>query len=217
LLDQVRGEGLPGRLLVADADHSASRPFREALASRGPHSIVSGTDEMLVFTEEPAWVAPGPAARPSKSGGRPRKRPRLKEGIPRPVSLGALAAKTPLRKVIWREGAKGKLSGRFAWLRVWPGGGWATGDCAGAEPVWLLIEEQADGEIQIRPLEPAGPHQSDQGGPAVEEPLAGATRLPADEGGIGAGPSRGAFLARVPPPRLPGDVGLRIPGVGARA
>ena len=48
----------------------------------------------------------------------------------------------------WREGTKGKLSGRFAWLRVWPAGGWRTGDCAGKGPVWLLIEEQADGKIK---------------------------------------------------------------------
>jgi hypothetical protein len=50
--------------------------------------------------------------------------------------------------VIWREGTKGKLSSRFAWLRVWPGSGWAIGECAGAGPVWLLFEEQADGEIK---------------------------------------------------------------------
>lgn len=54
-----------------------------------------------------------------------------------------------LRRVTWREGTKGKLSGRFAWLRVWPGQGWRTGDCAGEGPVWLLIEEQADGEIKF--------------------------------------------------------------------
>jgi SRSO17 transposase len=149
LLDRVRAEGLPGRLVVADAGYGVSGPFREALAGRGLHYIVGVTDEMVVFTGEPSWEVPGPAARPSKSGGRPRKRSRLKDGIPRPVSLKALAAKTPLRKVTWREGTKGKLSGRFAWLRVWPGGGWATGECAGAGPVWLLIEEQADGKIQF--------------------------------------------------------------------
>ena len=148
LLDLVRAEGLPGRLVVADAGYGASGPFREALASRGLQYIVGVTDEMVVFTEEPAWEAPGPAARPSKSAGRPRKRPRLKEGTPRPVSLKDPAAKTPVRKVTWREGTKGKLSGRFAWLRVWPGGGWATGDCAGAGPVWVLIEEPADGTIK---------------------------------------------------------------------
>jgi SRSO17 transposase len=148
LLDRVRAEGLPGRLVLADAGYGASGPFREALAGRGLHYIVGVTDEMVVFTEEPAWEAPGPAARPPKSGGRPRKRSRLKAGTPKPVSLKALAASTPLRKVTWREGTKGKLSGRFAWLRVWLGGGWATGECAGADPVWLLIEEQADGTIK---------------------------------------------------------------------
>src|SRR4051794_23042372 len=148
LLDTVRAEGLPGRLVVADAGYGVSGPFRDGLAERGLHYIVGVTDEMVVFTEEPVWEAPGPAARPSKSGGRPRKRPRLKEDAPRPVSLRSLAASTPLRKVTWREGTKGKLSGRFAWLRVWPAGGWATGECAGAGPVWLLIEEQADGKIK---------------------------------------------------------------------
>ena len=51
-------------------------------------------------------------------------------------------------KVTWREGTKGKLSAKFAWVRVWPGQGWAEGACAGAEPIWLLIEERADGKIQ---------------------------------------------------------------------
>src|SRR4051794_25935743 len=148
LLDTVRAEGLPGQLVVADAGYGVSGPFRDGLAQRGLHYIVGVTDEMVVFTEEPTWEAPGPAARPSKAGGRPRKRSRLQEGTPRPVSLKALAATTPLRKVTWREGTKGRLSGRFAWLRVWPGGGWATGECAGAGPVWLPIEEQADGKIK---------------------------------------------------------------------
>jgi SRSO17 transposase len=146
LLDLVRAEGLPGRLVVADAGYGVSGPFRDGLAQRGLHYIVGVTDEMVVFTEEPAWEAP--AAGPSKTGGRPRKRSRLKEGTPRPVRLKELAASTPLRKVSWRQGTKGKLSGRFAWLRVWPGSGWATGSCAGAGPVWLLIEEQADGKIK---------------------------------------------------------------------
>ena len=35
--------------------------------------------------------------------------------------------------------------GRFAWLRVWPGQGWATGDRAGQGPIWLLIDLLSDG------------------------------------------------------------------------
>src|SRR4051812_34340565 len=90
LLDRVRGEGLPGRLVVADAGYGVSGPFRDGLASRGLHYIVGVTDEMVVFSEEPSWESPGPAARPSGSGGRPRKRPRLEGGTPRPVSLKEL-------------------------------------------------------------------------------------------------------------------------------
>lgn len=143
LLDQVRAEGLPGGLVVADSGYGVSGPFRDGLAERGLHYIVGVTDEMVVFTEPPQWVAPAAA-----TGGRPQKRHRLAEGSPRPVSLKELAARTPRRKVTWREGTKGSMAGRFAWLRVWPGHGWATGDCAGSDPIRLLIEEQADGQLK---------------------------------------------------------------------
>src|SRR6478735_7852752 len=141
LLDRVRGEGLPGGLVVADSGYGVSGPFRDGLAGRGLHYIVGVTDEMVVFTEQPRWVEPTAA-----TGGRPQKRHRLAEGSPRPVSLKELAARTPRRKVTWREGTKGPMWGRFAWLRAWPGQGWSTGQCAGAAPIWLLIEEQADGK-----------------------------------------------------------------------
>jgi SRSO17 transposase len=143
LLDRVRAEGLPGGLVVADSGYGVSGPFRDGLAQRGLHYIVGVTDEMLVFTEPPQWVAPATA-----TGGRPRKRYRLAEGSPRPVSLKELAARAPRRKVTWREGTKGPMAGRFAWQRVWPGQGWATGQCALAEPIWLLIEAQADGKLK---------------------------------------------------------------------
>lgn len=143
LLDRVRADGLPGGLVVADSGYGVSGPFRDGLAERGLHYIVGVTDELVVFTEEPRWVAPAAA-----TGGRPQKRHRLAEGSPRPVSLKDLAARTPRRRVTWREGTKGPMWGRFAWLRVWPGHGWATGRCAGAEPIWLLIEEQADGKLK---------------------------------------------------------------------
>ena len=207
LLDPVRGEGLPGRLVVADAGYGVSGPFRDGLAAAGP-AVHRRRDRRDGRLHRGADVGrPGPA-RPAGTGGRPRKRPRLAEGTPRPVSLKELAAQTPLRKVTWREGTKGKLSGRFAWLRVWPGGGWATGECAGAEPIWLLIEEQADGKLKYAFSNlPAG-HEPDAGGPAVEEPLAGGAGLSADEGGTGPGPFRGPLVAGLPPPRLPGDAGL---------
>jgi SRSO17 transposase len=143
LLDRVRGEGLPGRLVVADAGYGVSGPFREGLEQRGLSYIVGVTEELVVFADEPHWAVPPWSGR----GPRPT-RPRLTDDSPRPVSLKDLAARTPLRKVAWREGTKGKLSGRFAGLRVWPASGWEAGRCAAAGPIWLLVEEQADGKLK---------------------------------------------------------------------
>ena len=142
LLDQVRAEGLPGRVVVADAGYGVSGPFRQALAERGLSYLVGVTDEMVVFPEQPRWDPP--AAR-TGAGGRPQSNPQLAAGSQPPIRLRELAARTPLRRRTWRAGTKGKLSGRFAWVRVWPGSGWRRGACAGAEPFWVLIEEQADG------------------------------------------------------------------------
>ena len=142
-LDQAHAEGLPGQVVVADSGYGVSGPFRDGLAERGLRYVVGVTDEMVVFTEEPRWIEPK-----ATTGGRPQKRRRLADESPRPVSLEELAGRTPRHKVTWREGTKGPMSGRFSWLRAWPAGGWATGECAGAEPIWLLIEEQADGQIK---------------------------------------------------------------------
>ena len=115
----------------------------DGLAARELSYVVGVTADLVVFPDRPTWVAPEPS-----TGGRPQTRYQLAASDPPPVPIGELASRLKRRKVTWREGTKGKLSGRFAWLRVWPAQGWATGACAGAEPVWLLIEEQADGTIK---------------------------------------------------------------------
>jgi SRSO17 transposase len=145
LLDGVRAEGLPGSVAVADAGYGVSGDFRDGLEIRGLSYVVGVTEDFVVFTQEPLWDRPAPQAR---ANGRPRSRPRLVEGSPRPVALEELARTFRRRRVTWREGTKGKLSGRFAWLRVWPATGWQTGQCVDARPLWLLIEEQADGTIK---------------------------------------------------------------------
>src|SRR5271166_2469473 len=116
---------------------------------------------MVVFTEEPRWDWP----EGQLTGGRRKRRPRLAQDNPRPVSLRSLAESLPRHKVSWREGTKGKLAAKFTWVRVWPGQDWARGGCAGAEPIWLLIEERADGQIQYA---------------FSNLPLAGGAGLPAD-------------------------------------
>jgi SRSO17 transposase len=145
LLDQVRSEKLlPGKVVITDAGYGVSQAFRAGLEQRQLFYIAGVTPEMVVFTEPPRWVWPAGQA----TTGRPRQRPHLAEDNPRPVSLKSLAESLPRQKVTWREGTKGKLSGRFTWVRVWQGQDWAQGACAGAAPIWLLIEERADGKIQ---------------------------------------------------------------------
>jgi len=143
LLDRVRGEGLPGWAVVADAGYGVSPDFRDGLAARQLSYIVGVTEEFVVFPQPPRWELPAWSGR-----GRRPQRLQLTADAPRPVTLAELAQKVRRRRVTWREGTKGKLSGRFAWLRVWPGQGWQTGDCASQGPLWLLIEEQADGKIK---------------------------------------------------------------------
>jgi SRSO17 transposase len=144
LLDRVRGEGLPGWAVVAGAGYGASAEFRDGVAARGLVYLAGVTGEGVVFTDPPAWLPPEASGR-----GRPATRLRLAPDNPPPVALSELAKRVRLRKVTWRKGTKGKLSARFAWLRVWPGHGWQRGACAGAGPVWLLIEEPADGKLKF--------------------------------------------------------------------
>lgn len=144
LLDRVRGEGLPGWAVVADAGYGAAGEFRDGVAARGLVYLAGVTGDCVVFAEPPTWSPPRASGR-----GRPATRHHLAPGSPPPVALSELAQRVRLRQVTWREGTKGKLSARFAWLRVWPGQGWQEGACAGAGPIWLLIEEQADGKLKF--------------------------------------------------------------------
>jgi SRSO17 transposase len=144
LLDRVRGEGLPGWAVVTDAGYGVSPTFRNGIASRGLIYMAGVTGDCVVFPKQPRWVVS-----PRNPRGRPPTRRYLATDNPPPVALQELAKQVRLRKVTWREGSKGKLSARFAWLRVWPGQDWRHGSCADEPSVWLLIEEQADGQVKF--------------------------------------------------------------------
>lgn len=136
LLDRVRGEGLPGRVALADAGYSSSQ-FRAGLASRGLTYVVGMKGDEVAFTEEPRWILPEQGAR----GRKPRRR-RLAPDCSSPRTIATIAASLRLRRCTWREGTKGKMAARFARLRVWPGQRWSKGGCYGAPPEWLIVEER---------------------------------------------------------------------------
>jgi SRSO17 transposase len=138
LLDRVRGEGLAGRAVVADAGYGCSGEFRAGLAARGLRYVVGVMLNTVVFPEEPRWVRPAAGRRLVLAG-----------DAPRPVAVEELGRRLRLRRVTWREGTKGKLAARFAWVRVWPGADWHRGVVAPPEPVWLLVEEQPGGVLKF--------------------------------------------------------------------
>jgi hypothetical protein len=109
--------------------------------------VVGVTDRMVVFTVPRQWAEPEPGVRaPNRPRSRPR--PRLKEASHPSATLTEVAARTRLRRVTWRAGTKGRLSARFGWGGSESAAGWAKGECAGAQPHWLLIEQRDDGSLR---------------------------------------------------------------------
>ena len=144
LLDQVRGEKLlPGDVVITDAGHGVSQPFREGLEQRQLFYIAGVTAEMVVFTEEPRWDWPeGNRLEAVPSAGLiwpttiPTGEPEIAGRMP------AAAQGELVREDEGEVVGEIRLGPRLARPGLGPSG------CAGAEPIWLLIEERADGKIQ---------------------------------------------------------------------
>jgi SRSO17 transposase len=150
LLDEVRSEGLPHAVVVADAGYGVASELRDGLDRRRERYIVGVIGEGVVLTEPPRWV---PHA-PNGTRGRPATRAYLAEGGSRPVAIRALVDSLERTTVCWRAGTKGRLEAEFAWVRVWPVQRWQMGVPADAIPDpeeaarWLLVEWRKDGTIR---------------------------------------------------------------------
>jgi SRSO17 transposase len=144
LLDRVRAEGIAGGTVVADAGYGNAGDLRDGLAERGLRYVVGVAPETIVFAQQPRWTR-----RPRPRQGRRLQLWWLAPDAPRPIAVGALAERLRLERVTWRDGTKGQLSARFAWVRVWVAAGWHRGLRARPRPVWLLVEEQPGGELKF--------------------------------------------------------------------
>jgi len=133
----VVNTGLDLGVIVADAAFGDDTDFRDGLTALELPYCVGIRETTTVWAE-----GHGPLP-PAAWSGRGRKPSRLRRDPEHhPVSVEALALGLPakrFRKVSWREGARGKLSSRFAAVRVRP----AHRDYLRSEPraeEWLLIE-----------------------------------------------------------------------------
>ena len=135
MIDRARAWGLPDQRVIADVGYGNITEFRAGLRVRRlPYAVgvESGTG---VWTRRPRRHR-----RPNTGRGRPPTR--WDYGGQRPRSVLDVARALPAvayHTVTWREGTKGKLTSRFARVRIWPSHGFWRGKPPEAEQ-WLLIE-----------------------------------------------------------------------------
>ena len=131
-------------VVLADSLFGTVTAFREQLAADGRTYCV-GIDSTLKVIAADADLGPVP---PHSGTGRPPTRPvMVRAGATSPsVKQWAIDRGGDFRPVTWREGSKGRMTGRFAAWRVRP----AHKLSAGREPLaacWLLAE-WPEGEAQ---------------------------------------------------------------------
>lgn len=138
LMDDLLSRGVPApEVVVADAGYGSTTEFRQGLTARQRRYVVEVEHTLVAWREAQSREAP---VRQAGQLGRPHA---LRyRSAPVPESLKAIALSRPgsaWRKVTWREGTKGKMSSRFARLRVQPAHRWQRGQ-AEQPMVWLLME-----------------------------------------------------------------------------
>jgi len=142
-IDRVRAAGVRFGCVLADAGYGLSAPFRQGLSERGLTWAVGVLRKQKVYPVDVAMIFP------VAGRGRPRQR-----HIPDQISVAAekvLAAQT-WRRVSWRRGTKGRLTARFAAMRVRIADGPTQrihdlgAQHLPGEEAWLLGEHRSTGE-----------------------------------------------------------------------
>jgi SRSO17 transposase len=128
--------GVPRGVVLADAGFGTGTGFREALTGMGLEYAVGVLSTTSVWPEGQGPLPP----KPGRGRGRPPTRIR-RDDAHQPVTVKELASKhrTRCRRVTWRAGTKGQLSGRFLALRVQAAHRDYPLD-AGRDEEWLLSE-----------------------------------------------------------------------------
>jgi SRSO17 transposase len=142
-IDRVRERGVRFGGVLADAGYGLSGPFRQALTARGLAWAVGIPHTQKVYPADVALIFP------VAGRGRPRKN-HVPDVPSRPAQAVLESAKW--QTVSWRRGTKGKLSARFAAMRVRVADGppQRIGHLGQqhlpGEEVWLVGEHRSTGE-----------------------------------------------------------------------
>ncbi|TDC18447.1 IS701 family transposase [Streptomyces sp. 8K308] len=116
-IDQTRGWGLAGRIVVADAGYGQMHAFRAGLAERGLDYMTAVRPDT---TAHPGDAVPTIPERQGRMGA-PRL-PRYRDPARSLKDLVVTAGRRRLRRCTWRQGSKGAMTSRFMVMEVRPAG-----------------------------------------------------------------------------------------------
>jgi SRSO17 transposase len=137
---RIRRESVRFADVLADAGYGCAAEFRAGLSDMGLLWTVGVQSKQLVYSKA---VRVRPVARRAPTG-RPPKHGRPDEARQSVADVIDALGPSAFRKVSWRSGSKGPLSGYFAALRVRPADGEDVGHrlrLPGPE-VWLIAERR---------------------------------------------------------------------------
>ena len=142
-IDRVRAAGVRFGCVLADAGYGLSAPFRQGLSERGLAWAVGIPFKQKVYPADVAMIFP------IAGRGRPRQRhiPDVKS-----ITAQAMLERAQWHTVSWRRGTKGRLSARFAAVRVRVADGppQRIRDMGAqhlpGEEVWVIGEHRSTGE-----------------------------------------------------------------------
>ncbi len=141
-IDRVRATGVRFGCVLADAGYGSCAEFRQGLTARALAWAVGILSTQNMYPADVKVSMPTGSAK----AGRPRIHP--KPGAP-PCSAARFIEKHGrFRRVTWRLGTKGELSGDFAIVRVRPADGaeGRNGIHLPGDPAWLVCERLSNGD-----------------------------------------------------------------------
>jgi len=141
-LDWALACGVRRHVVLADAGYGDSTEFREELTKRGLRYVVAVNGEPVVWPPESR-----PRTKPKRAKGRPTTTHR--DDKHPPIAIKALAPNLSFRRVSWREGSRGRQTGRFAAVRVRTAHRHRNGVPPGAEQ-WLLCQHTDDSKTPYK-------------------------------------------------------------------
>lgn len=143
-IDRLRELGVSFGAVLADAGYGMCAEFRRELSKRSLSWAVGIISTQSMYREDVTLSMP-PAKR-SGSGGRPQIHPRVHEA---PCSAERFIEQHgTFRKISWRAGTKGPMTGAFALGRVRPADGVQLkgGVHVPGAPAWLVCERLSNGD-----------------------------------------------------------------------